>query len=501
MFGSLIPKHRAQCFVNQDLDPYLQRLYLAYGAAPPMEFAILRNRQGGNDDNNARYQRISAHGWKDFVLEDACMIEHSLGVMPRMLVIDIGIPTYRLDVEFLERICSLSVPQNWRSTFIIIVDNPTKLQELTKCGYGVQLNQATRLLEEHLKRSSNGQNNVRVRVNTVNSGASASRNRVINESSAEYILFLDDDVIPAADLLFQYDSALAQCLKEDTNANMLGLIGMVHFPRSPTLPMLHAGVLMSYLTFMFEIAACPAYQHPAWGVTANIMVQRKSNVIFDTDYAKTGGGEDVDFCLQLGRHVPEGRFHAVPHAVVEHPFWKGNFVHLAHHFFNWAIGDSALFLRFPQHTFRSSLNASEMIALTVIFTAMRSWPFMIHVSVADYLRATSDLLVVCLCYVLIDVVVELSNRNARRHRIALLGNWPRSNSFFLGALVLAHMYVMVLEFGRLWGHFKRGHMHCVGLRFDWHCGRLPNHRRNYRRLELEKFSLFLVVMAVFFHGR
>jgi GT2 family glycosyltransferase len=466
-----------------------------------MEFAILRNRQGGNDDNNARYQRISAHGWKDFVLEDACMIEHSLGVMPRMLVIDIGIPTYRLDVEFLERICSLSVPQNWRSTFIIIVDNPTKLQELTKCGYGVQLNQATRLLEEHLKRSSNGQNNVRVRVNTVNSGASASRNRVINESSAEYILFLDDDVIPAADLLFQYDSALAQCLKEDTNANMLGLIGMVHFPRSPTLPMLHAGVLMSYLTFMFEIAACPAYQHPAWGVTANIMVQRKSNVIFDTDYAKTGGGEDVDFCLQLGRHVPEGRFHAVPHAVVEHPFWKGNFVHLAHHFFNWAIGDSALFLRFPQHTFRSSLNASEMIALTVIFTAMRSWPFMIHVSVADYLRATSDLLVVCLCYVLIDVVVELSNRNARRHRIALLGNWPRSNSFFLGALVLAHMYVMVLEFGRLWGHFKRGHMHCVGLRFDWHCGRLPNHRRNYRRLELEKFSLFLVVMAVFFHGR
>ena len=461
-----------------------------------MKHAILRNLQGGNDENNARYKRISAHGWKDFVLEDAFMIEQCLGELPKLFVIDIGIPTYRVDVEFLERLCKLSVPSNWRSTFIVIVDNPTTLLSWSMCHQqGLTLNQAAALLEEHLKRASSGQNNIRVRVNTVNSGASASRNRAILESSAEYILFLDDDVIPAVDLLSQYDSALTQCLKEDISSNILGLIGMVRFPRSPTLPILHAGVLMSYLTFMFEIADNPSYQHPAWGVTANIMVKRRSTLLFDTDYAKTGGGEDVDFCLKLGRHVPEGRFHAAPYAVVEHPFWKGNFWHLAHHFFNWAIGDSALFLRFPQHTYRSFLNATEMIGLTVALTTL-SWPLTIHPGCAEYQRALANLLVVCLSYVLVDIVVELSDTNARKHRKSLLGPWPRSTMFLVGAHSLAQLFVIVLEFGRLWGHWKRLHLQCIGLRFDWHCGRLADHRRNVRRNELKKLSLFLLVLTL-----
>jgi glycosyltransferase involved in cell wall biosynthesis len=360
----------------------------------------------------------------------------------------------------------------------------------------VPLHQAATLLEEHLKSASRGQNNVRVRVNSVNSGASASRNRAISESSAEYILFLDDDVIPEVDLLFQYDRALSQCMEEDTNGNILGLIGMVRFPRFPTMPILQAGVLMSYLTFMFEIATNPVYQHPAWGVTANIMVKRRSHLLFDTDYAKTGGGEDVDFCLELGRRVPEGRFHAAPHAVVEHPFWKGNFWHLAHHFFNWAIGDSALFLRFPHHTFRSYFNATEMIGLTVVLTTV-SWPLTIVPEFAEYLRAIAELLILCLSYVLIDICVELSDSDDRRHRNSLLGPWPRSKLFLFGAHILAHLYVIILEFGRLWGHCKRFHLQCIGLRFDWHCGRLGHHRRNCRRKELEKLALFLVVLAMY----
>jgi hypothetical protein len=49
IFGGLIPDNRLGAFVNQDLDPYLQRLYLKYGAAPLVAESRLTNHQGGND--------------------------------------------------------------------------------------------------------------------------------------------------------------------------------------------------------------------------------------------------------------------------------------------------------------------------------------------------------------------------------------------------------------------------------------------------------------------
>jgi len=53
-------------------------------------------------------------------------------------------------------------------------------------------------------------NVVRVRCNASNLGASASRNRGINESAAEFVLNLDDDIIPDAYLLEQYGRKLLQ---------------------------------------------------------------------------------------------------------------------------------------------------------------------------------------------------------------------------------------------------------------------------------------------------
>ena len=64
------------------------------------------------------------------------------------------------------------------------------------------------------------------------------------------------------DLLVQYGRRL-QTIDDDT----VELVGLVRFPRSPTLPLRHAAVLMSYLTFMFEIAE--TRDHPAWGVTCS----------------------------------------------------------------------------------------------------------------------------------------------------------------------------------------------------------------------------------------
>jgi hypothetical protein len=102
---------------------------------------------------------------------------------------------------------------------------------------------------------------------------------------------------------------------------------------------LHAAVLMSYLTVMFEIAASEMYAYPAWDVTANLLLKRP-RVQFDTVYAKTGGGEDVDFCFRL-LDSSGGRLKSVKRAVVPRAFWHGGFRVLLPHFFHWAIGDGA----------------------------------------------------------------------------------------------------------------------------------------------------------------
>lgn len=339
-----------------------------------MEDVALCNQYGGAELRQARYVREPAAKWRDWVMEDAAQIElhlnsHMSCSVPRKLLVDVVVPTYRLELDYLERICSLHVPSDMQTTFILVVDNPdlllTMMPPLESTGFAREENvlRAAQMLENHLTKVVSSINeirsyNIRVRCNLFNEGASASRNRGLDESSAEYVLFLDDDVRPEYNLLTQYSRHLLVVRNDST---ICGLVGMVQFPRRPLLPLKHAAVLMSYLTFMFEIANNASYEEPAWGVTANLLVLR-TELPFDTDYAKTGGGEDVDFCLRMKMEKESNRrLLSSPNAVVHHEFWKGSILNLASHFFWWASGDSALFTRFPQHCYRSWPNAVEMV--------------------------------------------------------------------------------------------------------------------------------------------
>jgi glycosyltransferase involved in cell wall biosynthesis len=217
------------------------------------------------------------------------------------VLLDVVIPSYRVTVEFLAGICCLQVPERFRTTFIVIVDNPNELMRITNTSnYSSAEASLEEMLVERSRRENGRPNNIRVRCNATNMSASASRNCGMDESSAEYVLFLDDDVRPSPVLLMRYEEAL-RTLPDD----VVGIVGMVRFPRSATLPVVHAAVLMSYLTFMFEISANDQCEYPAWGVTANLLVKRLQ-VPFDTAYAKTGGGEDVDFSLSRPRPAAAG---------------------------------------------------------------------------------------------------------------------------------------------------------------------------------------------------
>jgi len=493
IFGGLIPRHRCDSFCNQDLDPYLQRLYLQFGASPLLKDVELSNSRGGAAED-VRYKRIHAVGWRDWVLDDVDTIRRYVshhspkGARPKLLV-DVVVPSYRLDLEFLERICSLHVPENWRTTFIIIVDNPVLLVKkiegirgMIKSTYDHQtLTLASCQLEKFLSEKSISStysgNNIRVRANLKNAGASASRNRGLDESAAEYVLFLDDDVIPESTLLEEYNKYL--CMNAvDEETLLMGLVGMVKFPRHPNLPLKHAAVLMSYLTFMFEISSKAVNQHLAWGVTANLLVKRVPGLRFDTVYAKSGGGEDVDFCLRMmGGHLK-----AAPNAIVHHPFWDGSLLHLFSHFFHWAVGDSALFNRFPTLVYHSYPNAAETLLIIVLPMAIIfSWSYLI-------LALVTILVVAC------DVTMDVADWKEFQNRCEVL-EYRYHPWFYLRAHVLANLMVIVLEVGRLWGHLSRGQFVNVAKRFDWHCDRLPAIPRNFCRKELLKFASFISIIC------
>jgi Glycosyl transferase family 2 len=234
IFGGLIPENCRNLFFNQDLDPYLHRLYLKFRAAPKMSPVLLENKQGGTDSSMARYERRTADGWKDWVLDDVAPIRTYLeSVMEQAisekLLIDIVVPTYRVKLEYLEAICSLEIPSDVGTSFLIIVDNPTAMYSVAKTLSSdlppESLELAAQTLEDHLAKKCN--HNIRVRCNKVNKGASFSRNRGIDESSAEYILLLDDDVRPEPNLMDVYCEVLK---KHVSDKAVQGIVGMVKFP-------------------------------------------------------------------------------------------------------------------------------------------------------------------------------------------------------------------------------------------------------------------------------
>mmetsp|Transcript_29603 Transcript_29603/g.45207 ORF Transcript_29603/g.45207 Transcript_29603/m.45207 type:complete len:268 (-) Transcript_29603:94-897(-) len=246
------------------------------------------------------------------------------------------------------------------------------------------------------------------------------------------------------------------------------------------MPLRHAAVLMSYLTFMFEIAERENMYSPAWEVTANILF-RRTQIRFDSIYAKTGGGEDVDYSLRVTKACNGGRLLAVPKARVVHPFWPGSVFTLSSHFYNWAIGDGALFQRFPEHTYWSFPNLPETLLITLI--PLYLWT---QVDLWQYFQFILFSIAAGFC---VDFVCDDYN-----HRITIVQGIGtdqmierRGQLLYFFAHILGNLYVLGLECGRLRGHIGWYAMaHGMLRRCNWHIGRLPNAPNNFRMREAQK---------------
>jgi hypothetical protein len=122
--GSLFPRG----FINQHGDPYLFELYRRWGASRFAPTATVCNTVGGAHE--ARYEKEGSV-WCDEVLSQSITtVErwlscHSIDA-PRIMCVNIVVPSYRCDMSILRGITSLQADSSRVSvSALIVVDNPS----------------------------------------------------------------------------------------------------------------------------------------------------------------------------------------------------------------------------------------------------------------------------------------------------------------------------------------------------------------------------------------
>lgn len=244
--------------------------------------------------------------------------------------VDIVIPSIRHDPKKLLSMLGITAPPGISLCWYIVSDNPSvESSDFTYGGFPV-----------------------RVIVNTEDLGAPLSRNVGLESGCGDYVLFIDDDVIPAPDILSHYMDATR------SHPGVAGYVGPTLFP-DPINSFTRGIRASDFLTF-FEISKTGRTCVP-WGTTSNLLIPRKNigDIRFSRIFPKHGGGEDIDFCLNIVESAQE-RFRIIPEAYVRHGWWGGG-RRSYRRFFRWAFGDSRITKIHPKTRFRDFPNMFEML--------------------------------------------------------------------------------------------------------------------------------------------
>jgi nucleoside-diphosphate-sugar epimerase/glycosyltransferase involved in cell wall biosynthesis len=461
--GEVVP----QIFVNQDGDPFLFQLYRRWNCSR-MFSSRIRNGLGGSEP--ARYTKQHATDWTFETLDRATtsvemwLSKRNIPAL-RKLTLDVIIPCYRVQMAFLEPILQLRPSGTCNVMFIVIIDNP-------------QSPHIAELLHKYAHRSD-----IRIRINAKNMGASASRNRGMQESAAEWIHFLDDDISPRSDIFVEAEKLIR------THPRAAGFVGNALFP--PAHKIFPTAVHLAGVTYFWDIANKISDDVP-WGVTANLIARRdKDDVYFNLQFPKTGGGEDIDFCRRKRQysmeHGGEG-FCAAPNVVVTHPWWYGG-KRSYKRFYMWAIGDGALVKIFSEHTYidHAPNSAEQLLICTIVaIVAVLSNSRRLFIFAGKLGGA------VILSNVIHDMYRHLWRNKDRTKGVdsTLVG------TSWLLAVVESTFVRIASEMGRTVGMLLRGEFMLLGRRFDWFTGRAGNGPRNEeRRHNLERIFIFVAIVA------
>mmetsp|Transcript_7212 Transcript_7212/g.10150 ORF Transcript_7212/g.10150 Transcript_7212/m.10150 type:complete len:1017 (-) Transcript_7212:189-3239(-) len=455
VFGELFPSE----FINQHGDPYVFEIYRRWGASMFAKTSKLRNTIGGADAS--RYRKISSFCWRDTILSKAIQklsmwLEHKkVQKAQQYHCLDVVVPSYRCDINLLQNFANLRVSiQPASITIVIVVDNPDLSPEHLAIIQSLQSHDPNHI--------------VRIHKNEVNLGASESRNTGLSQSFGDYAILLDDDVIPEISLLDAYLGAIIR------NPKAKILVGHTKLPSPQTL--LQKGFIASEMSFFYDV--CMRMPNPSWGVTANICVKSRTQnkVWFSACFPKTGGGEDVDFCLRLKRkeawHERNSCIIAVPGAKVLHLFWNN----ITKQVSGWASGDTLLLEVHPELAFFAFPNWVEwMFVQTVLYLLL----LMVH-SLPLWLLLQS-VLAVCIAELILSVIIvyqrtKFTESICNRLLQSVIGTW----------------FLMVQDVTRLCVKLKRLQIYLIGVQFDW----LDNQRGHVETVRISNFIKNMFVLSI-----
>jgi glycosyltransferase involved in cell wall biosynthesis len=464
--GQIIPN----AFINQDGDPFLFNLYRPFNAARFAKNVLLENLKGGVELLNQAYVQpryVRVHiCWKKMLHSHIETIRRWTkskctdgNPAPEKMLIDVVIPSYRALRELLEGILKIEVPSDCVTKFIIVIDNPSAEVDWLM----------SRQMEEV--------GNLTVLRNAKNVGASITRNNGIKASSADWIVFIDDDVKPAADILKEYAAAI-----KISGADYDGFAGPTVLPidhRHISTAILLSGVSF-FWTYPSEALTTP------WAVTANVGVRNYAKTndehhLFDTDFIKTGGGEDIDYCLNLKKRTLK----CVPNAVAHHPWWN-NCRRDYNHFFRWAVGDCLLIKKHPQHSFLTPPNVVEVATLLLVASPYLVRSHGVHVS---------SLLSLSVQLFLMDSAFEGASIVYNTNNWLLLFRTCGYNIVQYPLILLETNFIRLCsETGHLLGPLQCGRFR-VCYRFDWFCGSHPAYRTDCFRRDSIRFFVFAAMAS------
>jgi GT2 family glycosyltransferase len=361
--------------------------------------------------------------------------------------IDIVIPSYRVQAEFLIPLINLKRPEDVIVKFFIVIDNPKVL------------------LAPELIAACEA-NDVRLIRNEKNLGASLTRNKGIESGTAEWILFLDDDITVEPDLIIKYVNAVKAFPDE------IGFIGLVSLPE-PTTAFTKA-INASGSAGVFSVANQKEYF--SWGATANIMLKRSAmgQVRFSEAFPKEGGGEDVDFFLKIRQLNGYKDFKTLKEAEVRHPWWNEGKVNLKRAY-RYGQGTGILILKNPEYARYDFLTTSETIFLTVITCLV--WAFINPAGVVWPLSFLAGIII-------IEIVANLVNMFRKPY-----------SSITLPTLLYVMLSKTFYDFGVLRTTLLAGKLNGFSKRFNDNGSLLKQHFTRFNRYKITKAILYLVLLV------
>jgi len=364
-----------------------------------------------------------------------------------MITIDVVIPSFRLQSKYLLSIIGMKKPLNSKIRYIIIGDNP----------------------EAQLSNNFNDKIDnkfVLFHKNTKNLGAHGSRNVGINLSESDWILFLDDDIKPDQELLIKYTEAIR------ANPHEVGFFGETLFPK-PFNNFTKGIIACDILTFFFLAGY---YSKLKWAPTANVII--KTDVIgetrFQNIFPNNGGGEDIDFFLQINRKTKKDLI-CLSDAKVYHDWWYNGDRNYTR-FVRWSYGDTLLHEIFPEFTYYNFPNVIESLFFGTIIIFIFS----------IFVLSIKPIICLILGIIIGEILVEFI-------RLHIYKGFSGSKFTLESVLIRAsndigRLYMQLFVLKRLKGIFER---------FDHFCdGKHIKYQKSWAGIKFSSYIFFTIIILM-----